>query len=540
MVRQIPIRQHVLVLAFNSHISKEMTARIEALGRSRVTVKTTHSLGLSMVARNIRNGIPVDKEKIKISNFMQEAMDAVAEQGIPGPRLTLPFHFSVLHKILGIAMAEGYYAGEGTVPQGGLSWNEVRLRANCEEADVAIQSSFDRQSKTMSEKDAIELWGKLIRITRELMLRMYQDTSLMTFDEMLYWPVIRGYSDRQWDWVLVDEAQDLSRIQAELLERLRHNGTRVVICGDPHQACYAFRGARHDSFELLEAKLEATALPLSISFRCAQEIVKEAQRYVPHFQPAPSAPKGEVCGGTFAECLGNPAPGALLLARTNATLLIAALTLFDRNKPFGWIGRNLEHQLLGDLYRFGDTEDSFGEIVHRTHEYLSTRAQKLQAKGEERERIEVQDRINILTVLRHRYAGNHTLGTVTEHIKRIFGGTERKAIADDRINLSSIHRSKGLEAHTVYYVQDAENLKGPQETNLRYIATTRAKRTLVKVPFDRQQNNTLIIEADPAQPAAPTSQSLDLEGLLPIPILGQDGLPVDPEWQRIMQDDAAL
>src|SRR5206468_2642724 len=48
---------------------------------------------------------------------------------------------------------------------------------------------------------------------------------------------------RRFDCVLVDEYQDTNPIQAQILQRLRPDGTGLTVVGDDAQSIYSFRGA---------------------------------------------------------------------------------------------------------------------------------------------------------------------------------------------------------------------------------------------------------------------------------------------------------
>lgn len=119
------------------------------------------------------------------------------------------------------------------------------------------------------------------------------DLSQIDFDEMLYLPVILGAKFEPQDYVFVDEAQDTNDIQLAILERLGRDlkppifgpesfppPTRYVFVGDPHQAIYAFRGANADSMSRIATRFSCVSLPLSVSFRCPQLVVAEAQKYL--------------------------------------------------------------------------------------------------------------------------------------------------------------------------------------------------------------------------------------------------------------------
>lgn len=122
------------------------------------------------------------------------------------------------------------------------------------------------------------------------------DLTQIDFDEMLYLPVILGAQFEKQDYVFVDEAQDTNDIQLEILARLakpkqlfdtldptyfqERSPTRYIFVGDPHQAIYAFRGANADSMQKISERFQCKEMPLSVSFRCPQSVVAEAQKFL--------------------------------------------------------------------------------------------------------------------------------------------------------------------------------------------------------------------------------------------------------------------
>ncbi len=82
-------------------------------------------------------------------------------------------------------------------------------------------------------------------------------------------PEVSNYYRRRWKHVLVDEFQDTSPVQAEILTRLAEF-CDLFIVGDDQQAIYGFRGAAHevlDEFEQLLAERKVTPVTLTSSFR---------------------------------------------------------------------------------------------------------------------------------------------------------------------------------------------------------------------------------------------------------------------------------
>ena len=99
------------------------------------------------------------------------------------------------------------------------------------------------------------------------------------FTDMVYLPVRLGLRPPEYAFVCIDEAQDLSRLNLELIMRLIGVGARALFVGDPYQAIYAFAGADARSLERIVERTGATRLPLSVSFRCPVRHVVLARRF---------------------------------------------------------------------------------------------------------------------------------------------------------------------------------------------------------------------------------------------------------------------
>ena len=72
--------------------------------------------------------------------------------------------------------------------------------------------------------------------------------------------------------VIIDEAQDTNVWLLRLLEKLREQGTRVTLVGDPDQCIYSFAMADAASLFALRDKWQIPENPLDKSFRCNDQI----------------------------------------------------------------------------------------------------------------------------------------------------------------------------------------------------------------------------------------------------------------------------
>jgi DNA helicase-2/ATP-dependent DNA helicase PcrA len=74
--------------------------------------------------------------------------------------------------------------------------------------------------------------------------------------------------------IIVDEAQDLNRVQYELISKLSAKASSVMLVGDDRQAIYGFRGARPDLFCKRAKSRKWERLSLSTNFRSGSAIVE--------------------------------------------------------------------------------------------------------------------------------------------------------------------------------------------------------------------------------------------------------------------------
>lgn len=124
-------------------------------------------------------------------------------------------------------------------------------------------------------------------------------------------PAVVALERARWGVVLLDEYQDTSTAQAELLSRLFGGGHPVTAVGDPHQAIYGWRGASAGGLQAFPTRFRrsdgaaAEHLALSTSWRndvavldaaavVAQPLRTASRLPLPVLGPRPGAGAGEV------------------------------------------------------------------------------------------------------------------------------------------------------------------------------------------------------------------------------------------------------
>lgn len=100
-------------------------------------------------------------------------------------------------------------------------------------------------------------------------------------------PEILDYVSARFAWLLVDEFQDTTDLQVEILTLIaKANRTRFLLVGDPFQSIFGFVGARPDLADEFARRIAArTDLPLTGNFRSSNPIVAHANVLLPRTPP---------------------------------------------------------------------------------------------------------------------------------------------------------------------------------------------------------------------------------------------------------------
>src|SRR5882757_2769103 len=121
---------------------------------------------------------------------------------------------------------------------------------------------------------------RMLDLFRAYMARK-RDGGLLDFDDLLIaWrsllgdPTLGPTVAGQWDHVLVDEYQDVNRVQVDIVHHLRPDGTGLTVVGDDAQAIYGFRGADAAHLtDLADTLADVTVVRLERNFRSRQPLL---------------------------------------------------------------------------------------------------------------------------------------------------------------------------------------------------------------------------------------------------------------------------
>lgn len=446
-VRLIPKDKSVLMLAFNKTIAEELNSRIAL---PNVQVKTFHSLGYSAYRDVHGSKVKMDNAKLfRLIDDLVENSNLTDEERKGAP------HINKVVKL-------GKSMGIGTQILDNLPENWMAL---IEHHDIG---GFD---------DEVDL-RPIIPICQEILRRSNNMTSIIDFDDMIYLPVQQGLSFRKFDWVFVDESQDVSHTQRLMLRGLMKKTSRMIAVGDPCQAIYGFRGADSTALDGIRNDFGCVTLPLSISYRCPRSVVIEAQKHVTHIEASPTAEEGTVSRmDKYSEADFNP--GDAVLCRNIAPLVKFAYGLISRGIPANMIGRDIGSGLV-KLIRILKAKD-VDELGTKLSAWQDAEIMKLSAGKNNEQKIEsISDRAECLQIFIEQGTGL-TIGALISKIESFFSEDP-----NGNITLCSVHRGKGKEWDTVFILDESRFMPKwakrdwmkIQERNIVYVAVTRAKKNL--------------------------------------------------------------
>lgn len=441
--------------AYNKKIAEEIKAR--APQKTGLNISTMHAAGFGMW-RRVAGQVKVDNAKCR--TIFRDAAGRFPQYA--------PFESNVLSLV-----SYAKQAGIGAMSS-----------ADDNQAWLDLIEHFDIDT-TDNDALVISLAKKTLQKSIE------QDMKIVDFDDMIYAPLVHKVKAFQYDWVLIDEAQDTNASRRALSLMMLKRGGRLVAVGDRHQAIYGFTGADADALDLIAAAVNAKRLPLTVTYRCPKSVVEYARKWVSHIEAHESAPDGIVRAiGEDEKITIAAKPGDAILCRFNAPIVKMAYQFIAAGIPAKVEGREIGSGLKALARRW--KSKSFDALLNHLDDHLDKETAKYRAKEQESKSVAVEDRVNCLKLLITRVQNSKVKFTdpveaLCAEIDKIFSDD----VGVESVLLSSIHKSKGREWHNVFWLQTGPSKWArkawelDQEDNLCYVASTRAKHQLITVQVEK-------------------------------------------------------
>ncbi len=437
------------IVAFNKHIEREMNDKLTAAGLNWVRAMTYHSLG-NKACRTAFGRVNIDSDKL--DTIVGMFLNPETEPGMIAPVKKL------------VSLCKNYLL-TGTDR---MELQELALKHDVDVPDMLRAADIIPKvlAKCLETRDTID------------------------FDDMLWIPVMLKLPVEQFDMLMVDEYQDTNKVQQELKMMACPHG-RIVVVGDTYQAIYGFRGADSNAmpngFDMLNAtKRGCIKLPLTVTRRCPKSHVTLAQAIVPHIKAMDNAPDGTIENMETNRAIESMRVGDLVLCRVNKHLIPVAYQLIRRNIPAKIRGRDIGQGLVSLIIKLRAV--SIVDLSDKLRMYREREETRLMALGRKgaSQLMAMQDRCDTISEL---CEGVASVSELKAKIESLFADFEADGGEKQFVILGTVHRTKGLEASTVYVLAPeliphpmaSQEWEYQQEANLAYVAATRSTNKLVFV-----------------------------------------------------------
>ncbi len=371
------------------------------------------------------SGVP--PEEILVVTFsraaateMKERFDVLTNYSCPGVR------FGTFHSVFFEILKKAYHYEAKDIVTDSLKFRLI--------SEALMDTGFEVEDKQefleSLEKEISAVKGEGIdienyysascpeQVFRDI-FKGYRDRLLkhraLDFDDMVVYTyelltkrsdILRSWQER-FKYVLIDEFQDINRLQYENIKMLAAPENNIFIVGDDDQSIYGFRGARPDiMLSFPEQYPEAKTVRLQINYRCSAPILSAAGRLIGHnskrykkdiealereaepvsmkyFSDLASEAEG-ICEqiSTYIK-LGIRPENIAVLFRTNLQMRTIAGKMMDHSIPFRMkesIPNLFKSFIAKDIIAYlqiacgDDSRETFLQIMNRPLRYISRKA----------------------------------------------------------------------------------------------------------------------------------------------------------------------
>lgn len=316
-----------LYLCYNKSIADEAKSSFPA----NVKVQTMHSLAYTKVGHRY-------KENLKIPLSIQTVIKSL---GLEKSARKEVLAMSIIKTLERWFASSDLQINSSHVPKDFLSSTNITTAKTSQEIDIILKKVANITTK---------LWNKMLDPI---------NNEPMTHDGYLKLYTTQPHKIN-YDYILIDEAQDLSSCFIDVIERQKSN---LILVGDVNQSIYLWRGATN---YLKQISPQAKRLSLSTSFRFGPELALLTNcvlGYYEEYQPIKSSETNQTSIKVSSSSVFNWQANKdkkyshAIIARQNTTLYEKLIELREKQIPCVLEGgiNYKEVKDLEDLYNFKNT-----------------------------------------------------------------------------------------------------------------------------------------------------------------------------------------
>jgi DNA helicase-2/ATP-dependent DNA helicase PcrA len=260
--------REILMTTFTKKASEEMKERLSKLipasTLNDITIGTSHSIGYRILREEYKNmNHPMYRgfSNALLINYEQKKFGGEIRKSLMKDRTIDKEVKDELEKIglTGLLSVVGFYKNKGFDDDMFLR-NTAPTDRNLAYYEFFREYEYQKQvQKRLDMDDMLVLFVKLLK-ENEVVLKKYQ---------------------KQFKYLLVDEAQDNNLMQYELIKLLGYPEYNVFVVGDDSQSMYSFRGAEPDQFiNFTKTYKNVKEISLVINYRSKSHILECANKLI--------------------------------------------------------------------------------------------------------------------------------------------------------------------------------------------------------------------------------------------------------------------
>jgi len=477
----------VMALTFTSRAAGELRSRLRHLGAGGVSARTFHASALS-----------------QLSFFWPQVVGGTMPRLIDSKARLLAHAAETIKLKLDTATLRDTAAE--------IEWRKVSRLSIAQYAQAAQKRSLP---PSLTVQKAVDLQQAYEDVKDERKQLDFEDVLLATAGMIESEPRVAQQVREQYRFFVVDEYQDVSPLQHDLLKLWLGNRNDLCVVGDASQTIYSFAGATPQYLlGFPSAYDDAVVVRLEQNYRSTPAIVDSANRLmrgrpgalslhaatsdVPSRPPVVTAFENDarearaVAQSIAAEIEAGVKPEDIaILYRINVQAAVIEAALGDAGVPYLLRGGtrffDLREVKEAIMMLKGASVSIFGEPLFKTVSdvlrSLGWTQEAPETRGAVRDRW---DSLNAIMALAEEAHASTTLKEfVAELLERQQGQHEPNRSA---VTLATVHSAKGLEWESVYLVGLSEGLMPisyattkeavEEERRLLYVGVTRARKKL--------------------------------------------------------------
>lgn len=244
----------ILVITFTRYAAREMKERFERLTAGKnypVTFGTFHSIfyGILKCAYGIgANNLMSEKES---SVLLQEVLDQTDIESTPEVEDEEELVRELLREV-------------GMVKNGLCHLKDFHSKYLTQDEFAEVFRSYEHQKKELKKFDFDDMLVQCYALFRKKP------------------EILQGWQKR-FQYILIDEFQDINRVQYEVIRMLAAPRYNLFVVGDDDQSIYGFRGAKPELMLYMKQEFPSLrAISLTVNYRSTEFITGAAARVILH------------------------------------------------------------------------------------------------------------------------------------------------------------------------------------------------------------------------------------------------------------------